>query len=113
VTISEHINAAQVHIRWIFRQDCWDPPLDDIHVKEWPIEWVREFNELLTALRRVSDLEPDQADLLGRILDGPTVSRAELVAEGVRFPASARDRRPRYGLEPVSGEQGMLSDPDE
>jgi hypothetical protein len=20
-----HINAAQVHIRWIFRQDYWDP----------------------------------------------------------------------------------------
>ena len=72
-------------------------PLDDIHVAEWPIEWVREFNELLTALRRISDLEPDQAELLDRIVNGPTVSRAELAGAGVQFPANARDRRPRYG----------------
>ena len=72
-------------------------PLDDIHVHEWPVEWVREFNALLTALRRITELEPDQADLLDRILNGPIVNRAELVAEGVQFPTSPRDRRPRYG----------------
>ena len=88
-------------------------PLDDTHVSEWPIEWVREFNELLTALRRITDLEPGQADLLERIIDGPTITRAELAAEGVRFPASPRDRRPRNRLEDVSGGQSTLPDPDE
>jgi hypothetical protein len=84
-------------------------PLNDTHVTEWPIEWVREFSELLTALRRISDLEPAQADLLGRILDGPTISRAELAAEGVRFPASARDRLPRYVANDISdGENTLL-----
>lgn len=82
--------------------------MDDIHIREWPIERVREFNELLTALRRVSDLEPDQADLLQRILDGPTVSRAELVAEGVRFPASGKDRRPRYGADDIRDAENTL-----
>jgi len=83
-------------------------PLDDIHVKEWPIEWVREFNELLTALRRISDLEADQADLLERIIVGPTVNRADLIAEGVRFPVSARDRRPRYGANDIKDAENTL-----
>ena len=83
-------------------------PLDDVHVREWPIEWVREFNELLTALRRISDLEADQADLLERIMVGPTVNRAELIAEGVRFPVSARDRRPRYGASDIRDMENTL-----
>jgi predicted helicase len=78
--------------------------LDDIHVQEWPIEWVREFNELLTALRRISDLEPDQADLLDRIIGGPTITRADLASEGVR-PAGPRDRRPRYGPHDARNDQ--------
>src|SRR5215813_3165138 len=69
-------------------------PLDDIQVTQWPLEWVREFNELLTALRRVSDIEPDQADLLDRIISGPTITGADLAAEGVKFPARPKDRRP-------------------
>ena len=83
-------------------------PLDDIHVSHWPIDWVREFNELLTTLRRISELEPEQAVLLDRILDGPTVSRAELAAEGVRFPASARDRRPRYEVKDIGDVENTL-----
>jgi hypothetical protein len=81
-------------------------PLDNINADEWPVDWVREFNELLTALRRVSELEPDQADLLDRIIDGPTATRADLVSEGVRFPANPKDRRPRFGLHNTMNEQG-------
>lgn len=50
-------------------------PLDDIHLAAWPREWITEFNELLTALRRITDLEPAQADLLDRVLAGPLLSR--------------------------------------
>jgi hypothetical protein len=71
-------------------------PLDDIHVKEWPLEWVRELNELLTALRRLTDREAYQADLLYRVLSGPVITQSELVSEGVTFPATPKDRLPRY-----------------
>lgn len=74
-------------------------PLDSVHVKEWPIEWVRELNELLTALRRLSDMEADQAALLHRIICGPVITRAELASDGVAFAMSRNDRRPRYVYE--------------
>ncbi|MGH3221602.1 MAG: type ISP restriction/modification enzyme [Streptosporangiaceae bacterium] len=83
-------------------------PLDDINANEWPIEWIHEFNELLTALRRVTELEPQQKELLNQIVEGPTVTRADLAAEGVRFPASGRDRRPRYSLQPPTSDQQTL-----
>lgn len=83
-------------------------PLDDIHIDRWPHEWVTELNELLTALRRVTDLEPEQAVLLDRILDGPTITVAELTASGVQFPKTTKDRKPRYGLANLSGDQDTL-----
>jgi Type ISP C-terminal specificity domain/N-6 DNA Methylase len=84
-------------------------PLDDIYTDQWPHEWVTEFNELLTALRRITDLEPDQAALLDRILNGPVITAAELSTAGVKFPATAKDRKPHYGLDqPNGGGQGTL-----
>ncbi len=50
-------------------------PLDAIHLAAWPREWITEFNEPLTALRRITDLGPAQADLLDRVLAGPLLSR--------------------------------------
>ena len=83
--------------------------LDGTHVEEWPIEWIREFNELLTVLHRISDLEPDQASMLDDILDGPIITGAELGSKGAKFPASSTDRRPRYGLhDTTDDDQGTL-----
>jgi hypothetical protein len=84
-------------------------PLDDIHIDRWPLEWVTEFNELLTALRRITDLEPQQAALLDQILDGPIITGAQLAAAGVRFPQSAKDRKPRSDINTTDGGgQGTL-----
>ncbi|RNL84270.1 DNA methyltransferase [Halostreptopolyspora alba] len=74
-------------------------PLDDIHLESWPREWITEFNEVLTALRRVTELEPAQADLLERVLAGPLITREQLTAAGVRFPNSNKDRKPHYDLD--------------
>ncbi|WP_182708566.1 type ISP restriction/modification enzyme [Thermomonospora cellulosilytica] len=86
-------------------------PLDDTHLDQWPHEWVTELNELLTALRRITDLEPDQAALLDRILNGPIITRAALASAGVKFPATSKDRKPRYGLSTSESDgegQGVL-----
>lgn len=83
-------------------------PLDDIHADHWPHEWVSEFNELLTALRRITDLEPDQVLLLESVLSKPIITTADLLSMGVKFPTTAKERKPRYGLgEPESGGVGQ------
>lgn len=85
-------------------------PLDDIHLAAWPREWITEFNELLTALRRITDLEPAQADLLDRVLAGPLLTTKELAAAGVQFPQTSKDRKPRRTLLPgdTGSDQGTL-----
>lgn len=69
-------------------------PLDDIHVDHWPLEWIQEFVELLTALRRLVELEPAQSDLLDRVLSAKTITVSDLTRAGVLpVPAPARKIR--------------------
>lgn len=70
-------------------------PLDDIHVDSWPPEWTKELIELLSVLRRITDLCPAQADLLADILSGPVATHAELAEAGVLL-ASETGRKPRH-----------------
>ena len=73
-------------------------PLDELHLQTWPREWITEFNELLTVLRRVTELEEAQAALLERVLSGPLITASEMAATGVKFPQATRDRKPNYSL---------------
>jgi hypothetical protein len=74
-------------------------PLDDIHVSAWPAEWTRELLELLSVLGRLVELEPAQADLLGRIVAGPVLTMADLAKSGTRWPTDPKkDRKPRRGF---------------
>lgn len=87
-------------------------PLDDVHVSTWPKEWISEFNELLTALRRITDLEPMKSELLKGILTNSLVTTDQLAEAGVKFPQTVKDRKPRYGQpSPVDtdSEQGMIN----
>lgn len=69
-------------------------PLDDIHVDRWPSRWTNELIELLSVLRRLTDLVPVQRDLLAEVLGGPVVTEQELKAAGVLpVPAAARKAR--------------------
>ncbi|MER7722960.1 type ISP restriction/modification enzyme [Streptomyces sp. NPDC096323] len=70
-------------------------PLDDIHVESWPPEWTKELIQLLSVLRRITDLGPAQATLLMDILAGPVDTHAELVSAGVRL-GSESGRKPRH-----------------
>jgi hypothetical protein len=67
-------------------------PLDAIHADRWPHDWTVELNDLLTVLRRLVELEPQQEELLGRILAGPQITVADLTAAGV-FPVPDVARR--------------------
>ncbi|MGW9494189.1 type ISP restriction/modification enzyme [Streptomyces prasinus] len=69
-------------------------PLDDVHVDAWPSEWTGELIELLSVLRRLTDLAPAQDALLAAVLAGPVVTEDELRAAGVLpVPPSARKAR--------------------
>lgn len=70
-------------------------PLDDIHADRWPHEWTRELIDLLSVLRRLTDLDPLQRELLGEILARPVITEAELTTAGM-FPVPAAARKARH-----------------
>ncbi|GGP73396.1 hypothetical protein GCM10010231_50330 [Streptomyces sindenensis] len=70
-------------------------PLDDLHVESWPTEWTEELLDLLSVLRRLTDLATVQRDLLSEILAGPLSTRDELSAAGVLLGRES-DRKPRH-----------------
>ncbi|WP_433283345.1 type ISP restriction/modification enzyme [Micromonospora sp. CA-244673] len=74
-------------------------PLDDIHADTWQPSWTSEFIDLLTVLARLVELEPAQAELLALVLSGELITRDELTADGVRWPAGPLDRKPVYSNE--------------
>ncbi len=58
-------------------------PLDAVVAKTWNPDWTTELLETLNVLTLLIDLEPAQADLLQRILDGPLITVDDLVRGGV------------------------------
>ena len=84
---------------WSYRrQDRSKPPMGDrrphsklseIQPTIWPAEYTTELLALLRVLTRLVALEPRQADLLTRIVDGPTIDSDTLSAAGSLSEASA------------------------
>ncbi|MFC9029514.1 type ISP restriction/modification enzyme [Streptomyces arboris] len=70
-------------------------PLDDLHVESWPIQWTDELIDLLSVLRRITDLAARQGDLLKEILEGPVSTCDELTGAGVLIGRKS-DRKPRH-----------------
>jgi hypothetical protein len=68
-------------------------PLDDIHTEEWPAEFTTELLQLLNVLTLCVELEPDQADVLERICNGPLVTVADLEQANV-LPVPSGTRKP-------------------
>ncbi|MEO3923777.1 type ISP restriction/modification enzyme [Micromonosporaceae bacterium B7E4] len=106
------VGGMQVVRKWFSYRKA-DPggrvssPLDKIHAERWPHEWNQELLDLLTVLRRLVELEPQQADLLDRIVAGPQVTVSDLTAAAV-FPVPAAARKPhRESFDPKTP-----SDPD-
>ncbi|MFD8531541.1 type ISP restriction/modification enzyme [Streptosporangium canum] len=68
-------------------------PLDDINTEKWTAEFTTELLELLHVLTFCVELEPDQADLLDRICDGPLITVTDLEQAQV-FPIAPALRKP-------------------
>ena len=72
------------------------PPskLSEIQPTIWPAEYTTELLALLRVLTRLVALEPQQADLLSCIVDGPTIDSDTLGAAGSLSEASAEAPKP-------------------
>ncbi|MFF2539136.1 type ISP restriction/modification enzyme [Streptomyces cyaneofuscatus] len=97
---SYHVGGMKVVNKWFGYRKAKPTskktsPLDNLHVESWPTDWTEELIELLSVLRRITDLAAAQRDLLGGILAGPVFTRDELSAAGVLFAREA-DRKPRH-----------------
>ena len=57
-------------------------PLSAIQPTDWPSEYTSELLNVLRVLTRLVALEPDQAALLKRIVDGPTLDADDLRGSG-------------------------------
>ena len=56
--------------------------LDRIIADRWSRQDTVELRELLSVLRRLTDLAPDQAELLDQVCAGPLITVEELTAAG-------------------------------
>ena len=70
-------------------------PLDDIILTNWTPELSREFHELLVVLTRLVAIEEEQAQLLDAVMESKLLTYDMLQEQGVQFPKSAKDRKPR------------------
>jgi hypothetical protein len=94
------VSGKNVLSRWwsYRRHDRSKPPMGDrrphsklseIQPTIWPAEYTTELLALLRVLTRLVALEPRQADLLTRIVDGATIDSDTLSAAGSLSEASA------------------------
>ena len=63
-------------------------PLSDIQPTEWLAEYTTELINVLRVLTRLVASEPKQAELLGRIVDGPTLDADDLMGAGALTDSS-------------------------
>lgn len=85
-------------------------PLDEMHATIWPTAWTIEFIDLLTVLRRLTEMESEQAQLLSEIVGGDLVSVSQLQKNGVKFPAEATDRKPHFSIQSNSDAEALPFD---
>ncbi|MEV4251839.1 type ISP restriction/modification enzyme [Spirillospora sp. NPDC049652] len=70
--------------------------LDDIVLETWEREFTVELLALLSVLTGCVRLEPRQADLLTRVVQGPLITTGDLTSAGV-LPVLPEARRPSAG----------------
>ena len=68
-------------------------PLQQIQATAWRADYTSELIDLLHVLGLLADLEPEQAELLADIIDGPVITVDELTAAHV-LPVPAEARTP-------------------
>ncbi|WEF24298.1 hypothetical protein [Paracoccus sp. S3-43] len=69
-------------------------PLDKVQPDSWPSSYTEDLLNLLHVLTLLTQLEPDQAELLDRVCSGPLISAKTLRTQGVFDDASTATSRP-------------------
>jgi len=69
-------------------------PLDDVVARGWDPAWTTELLEMLNVIELLVELEPDQDELLERIVNSPLISAADLTSAGVPAAMSLRPELP-------------------
>ncbi|QEU91304.1 type ISP restriction/modification enzyme [Streptomyces kanamyceticus] len=72
--------------------------LDRERPERWEPEWSRELVEVLAVLRHLTTLEPQQAELLDRIVAAPTIDVAELTRRHI-LPVPERAQHAHTGAD--------------
>jgi hypothetical protein len=70
-------------------------PLDEMIPSHWVPSWTPALTNLLTVLTRLVDEEPAQLNLLSQVINGPLLTMSGLEADGVAWPKSKADRKPK------------------
>jgi hypothetical protein len=68
-------------------------PLDEIVADRWALEMTEELRDLIAVLDGCVELEPEQANLLEQIVNGPLITVDDLEESGV-LPVPPQARRP-------------------
>lgn len=87
--------ASWLDYRMAAPKKRYTSPLDHISAPQWDPAWSTELTNLLSILTQLVDLEDQMAELLTDILASPLLSMNQLAADGVAWPNSDADRRPR------------------
>jgi hypothetical protein len=114
---SYDVSGVNVLGKWFsYRRKTRDRPvmgdrrvsaLLDIQLDHWPAEYTRELVDMLNVLGLLTDLEPDQSELLGAVREAPLVSVGDLAEAGVLpVPADARSV-PKTRSEPKRGSSAL------
>ncbi|MQA35301.1 type ISP restriction/modification enzyme [Modestobacter roseus] len=83
-------------------------PLDDIRPTSWPAAYTSDLLQLIEVLTLVAQAEPEQAQLLERVMSGPRITVADLTEAGVLPVPSDRRSLPRPAAPPTTPEQFVL-----
>lgn len=93
------VGGQNVLDRWVSRRGARpagrvSSPLDRIRPTRWRPEWSIELQEILAVLRHLTELEPAQEELTGKILSAPLITVDELSRRRI-LDVPSRAARPR------------------
>ncbi|SOC47824.1 N-6 DNA Methylase [Blastococcus aggregatus] len=83
-------------------------PLDDIRPTSWPAAYTSDLLQLLEVLTLVTQAEPEQAELLERVMSGASITVADLTDAGVLPVPSDRRNLPRPTAASTTPEQILM-----
>ena len=93
--VDYHVGGMPVVEHWLEQRVPFAPrrrqsPLDRITAAGWEAGWTGELLQVLHAITRLVELEPEQGDLLDDVLSGPLLTTRDLRHAGARYARAER-----------------------